>query len=357
LKINFAHQTFKWTNQARGKAQVFVVIIGFALADRVTKWLFEYDDVRGEPHKRRVKNINSYLVEGSNVIARNRTKPICDIPAMSYGNKATDGGNFILSKEEKNELFKIEPQAKKWVRRYIGAKDFLNKEERWCLWLEGISPSELKQLPEIMGRVEKIKKFREESRAASTRGYARFPTLFRQNTQPKNDYILIPSTSSEKRKYIPIGFFPKEVILSNASFAISNATFFHFGVLTSEMHMAWTRYVCGRLKGDFRYSKDIVYNNFPWPDSLTAAKIKKVEAAAQKVLDVRAKYQNPAKGGGASLADLYDPLTMPPDLVRAHAALDRAVDLCFRAAPFAKEADRVAFLFERYEKLVSGFLR
>ncbi|MCF7836451.1 class I SAM-dependent DNA methyltransferase, partial [Candidatus Gracilibacteria bacterium] len=248
--------------------------------------------------------------------------------------------------------------AKKYIRQFMSAKEFINNEKRWCLWLKNADPKELRAMSKIIERVQKVKTFREKSSKKQTRDFAKSPTVFTEDRQPNSKYILIPRHSSENRKYIPLGFFSKEIIIADSCIALPSATLFHFGVLTSEMHMAWTRYVCGRLEGRFRYSNQIVYNNFPWPDSPLATKIKKVEAAAQKVLDVRAKYQNLsqspfAKGGsGASLADLYDPLTMPPDLVRAHAALDRAVDLCYRAASFVKETDRVGFLFERYEKLI-----
>lgn len=351
IKINFAHQTFKWNNQASSKAQVFVVIIGFGLNERKEKWLYEYDDVRGEPHKKKAKSINPYLVDGNVVLVRNQTKPLCHVPAMMYGNKPTDNGNFIFSDNEKSAFLSSEPAAEKWVRRFIGANDFINNENRWCLWLEDISPDELRQMPEMVKRIQKVAEFRSASKAATTREFAKFPTLFRQRTQPKSDYILIPRVSSEKRKYIPMGFFTKDVIVSDTAQSIPGAGLYHFGVLTSAMHMAWVRYTCGRLKGDYRYSKDIVYNNFPWPDAPSAEKMQKVEKLAQAVLDTRAKYPE------SSLADLYDPLTMPPDLVKAHTDLDRAVDLCYRPQAFENETGRVAFLFERYEALTAPLLR
>lgn len=343
IKIHFAHRTFKWSNEAKGNAAVYCVIIGFANFDTNDKSIFEYEDIKGEALEIKAKNINPYLIDAKDILVENRSTPICKVPKMLYGSKPTDGGHFILTEDEKNEILKREPLAEKFIKKYVNAQEFLSNEFRYCLWLVNAKPDELKKLPEVMKRVELVKKFRQASVAESTRNY-QYHTLFRQVTQPTSDYVLIPSTTSERRKYIPFGFLSKDIILSNASFSLENATLYHFGVLTSLMHMAWVKTTCGRLKSDFRYSKDIVYNNFPFPQNPTDKQIKAIEAAAQKVLDARAMFPN------SSLADLYDPLTMPPALTKAHNELDKAVDLAYRSQPFTSEAKRMEFLFELYEQ-------
>ena len=348
--IHFAHRTFKWNNEAKGNAAVHCVIIGFANYEADEKYIFDYQDIKGEPQLIRVKNINPYLVDASNLIIPNRNKPICNVPAMMYGSKPTDGGYFLLTQEEKTEFLKKEPEAEKFIKPFISAKEFLNGGERYCLWLVDIQPNELKKMPEILKRVEAVKKFRSESVASSTRDYSSH-TLFRQVTQPKSDYILVPRTTSENRRYIPLGFFTADNIVSDTCQAIPNGDLYLFGMLTSTMHMTWVKYVCGRLKSDFRYSKDIVYNNYPFPETANDKQKQKVEIAAQAVLDTRAKYPD------SSLADLYDPLTMPPDLVKAHQALDKAVDLCYRPQPFVSELNRIEYLFSLYEALSAPLLK
>jgi hypothetical protein len=348
--IHFAHRTFKWNNEAKGNAAVHCVIIGFANYEADEKYIFDYQDIKGEPQLIRVKNINPYLVDASNLIIPNRNKPICNVPAMMYGSKPTDGGYFLLTQEEKTEFLKKEPEAEKFIKPFISAKEFLNGGERYCLWLVDIQPNELKKMPEILKRVEAVKKFRSESVASSTRDYSSH-TLFRQVTQPKSDYILVPRTTSENRRYIPLGFFTADNIVSDTCQAIPNGDLYLFGMLTSTMHMTWVKYVCGRLKSDFRYSKDIVYNNYPFPETANDKQKQKVETAAQAVLDTRAKYPD------SSLADLYDPLTMPPDLVKAHQTLDKAVDLCYRPQPFVSELNRIEYLFSLYEALSAPLLK
>ncbi|NLO19279.1 MAG: class I SAM-dependent DNA methyltransferase, partial [Ignavibacteria bacterium] len=306
IKIHFAHRTFKWSNEARGNAAVYCVIIGFANFDVESKKIYDYEDIKGEPQEIRVKKINPYLVEGENVLILKRTNPICEVPKMKFGNMPADGGNFLFTKEEKENFLKEEPNAEKYFKRFISAFEFINNKERWCLWLVDIDPSELRNLKHIKQRVENVKKIREVSARPHL---AKIPHLFAQITQPKSDYLLIPRTTSENRKYIPIGFFSKDNIISDTCQSVPDATIFHFGVLTSIMHMTWVKYVCGRLKSDYRYSKDIVYNNFPWPKQPSEKQVEAIETAAQKVLDARAEYPN------SSLADLYDPLTMPPNLV------------------------------------------
>lgn len=343
IKIHFAHRTFKWSNEAKGNAAVYCIIIGFANYDTVNKSIYDYEDIKGEAHEIKAKNINPYLIDAKNLLIKKMSNPICNVPKMSFGNMPLDGGHLLLSDKEKKEFVLKEPKAKKYIKPLISAYEFLNGEKRWCLWLVDIEPHELKSLPEVLKRVELVRKFRLDSVAPSTQKFAETPSLFRDRNQPKT-YILIPSTTSENRKYIPLGFFGKNNIANNSCHTIANGKLYHFGILTSAMHMAWVKSVCGRLKSDFRYSKDIVYNNFPWPEKPHTKQINAVETAAQKVLDVRAEFP------GSSLADIYDPLSMPPILVKAHNDLDKAVDLAYRSQPFPTEAKRMEFLFELYEK-------
>jgi hypothetical protein len=343
IKIHFAHRTFNWSSEAKGKAAVHVVIIGFAVFDTDKKIIFEYQDIKGEPHETNADNINQYLLDAPDVLISNRSKPVCDIPTMMYGSKPTDGGNFLFTDEEKEAFVEKEPQSAEVVKPFLSAREFLNNKKRWCLWLVGISPARLKTMPEVMKRVEKVRKFRAESTAKSTRDYP-YHTLFRQVTQPESNYILVPLHTSENRKYIPFGLFGKEYIANNSCSTIPNATLYHFGVLTSQMHMAWVKYTCGRLKSDYRYSKDIVYNNYPWPKNASERQVAAVETAAQGVLDARSKYPE------SCLADLYDPLAMPPELVKAHNALDRAVDKCYRGKAFKSETERIEYLFMLYNQ-------
>jgi type I restriction-modification system DNA methylase subunit len=348
IKIHFAHRTFSWTNEARGKAAVHVVIIGFANFNVSEKYLYEYESVKAEPHERKIKNINPYLVEASDLVILKRRNPICNVPEISFGSMPNDGGHFLLTDEEKKEFLKKEPGAKQFIKPLLSAREFLNGENRWCLWLINIQPSELKQLPEISKRVQLVKEVRSNSDRAATKKLAAFPTLFGENRQPNSDYILIPLHSSENRKYIPLGFFSKNNIANNSTSVIPNAFLFHFGVIMSEMHITWVKYTCGRIKSDFRYSNEMVYNNYPWPENPTDKQTKAIEDAAQKVLDTRTEFPN------SSLADLYDPLTMPSALVKAHQNLDKAVDLCYRSQPFINETKRIEFLFELYEKYTAG---
>ena len=343
IKIHFAHRTFKWSNEAKGNAAVYCVIVGFASFDTPNKSIFEYEDIKGEAHEIKAKNINPYLVDAKDLLIEKKSNPICNVPKMSFGNMPLDGGHLLLSDEERKEFLKIEPDAKKFIKPLISAFEFLNGEKRWCLWLVNAEPSELKKLPEVLKRVELVKEFRLASVAPSTRKFAITPTLFRDINQP-NTFIVVPRVSSENRQYIPMGFFDKNSIVSDTCMSIPNGSIFHFGILTSEMHMAWVRSVCGRLESRFRYSKDIVYNNFPWPQDLPKQKIQGVEKLAEQILKVRMRYPD------SSLADLYDPLTMPTDLVRAHQDLDKFIDSCYRPLPFSSEAKRMEFLFELYEK-------
>jgi len=344
VKIHFAHRTFSWSNEAKGNATVHVVIIGFGLQDIENKRIFDYNDIKGEPQERKVKSINPYLVEGSETIVLSRSKPISNVPIMIYGSKPVDGGNLIMVELEKKDFLQKEPNAEKFIRKYIGSEEFLYGNNRWCLWLKGAEPSDLRKMPLINKRIEAVKLMRLSSKKPATQKWASFPSLFIEDRQPKTDFLALPEVSSEKRKYIPIAYLSTEIIVSNKIQTIPNANFFLFGVLTSEMHMTWMRYTCGRLESRYSYSSTIVYNNFPFPLNPTETQKQKVEAAAQTVLDTRAKYP------GSSLADLYDPVTMPPDLVKAHQALDKAVDLCYRPQAFANELSRIEFLFGLYEQ-------
>lgn len=347
VKIHFAHRTFKWSNEAKGNAAVFCVIVGFANFDTNQKRIFEYEDIKGEAHELKVKNINPYLVDAKDILIEKKSNPICNVPKMSFGNMPLDGGNLILSDEEKEHFLSIEPLSEKYILPLISAFEFLNGKKRWCIWLVGIEPNELKQLPEVLKRVELVKQFRLNSVAPSTQKFALTPTLFRDRNRPET-FIVIPRVSSENRPYIPFGFFDKNSIVSDTCMSIPLGNKFHFGVLMSTMHMAWVKTTCGRLKSDFRYSKDIVYNNYPWPENPTEKQIKTIEEKAQNVLDVRTSFPN------SSLADLYNPLTMPPALVKAHNELDKAVDAAYSKQAFTSEAKRMEFLFELYEKYTDG---
>jgi hypothetical protein len=351
IKIHFAHRTFRWSNEAKGNAAVHCVIIGFGLQDVENKRIFNYVDIKGEPTERKVKNINPYLVEGNDLVILKKTKPICDIPEMLYGNKIVDGGFYLFNDDEKQDFISKEPESVKFFRPILSGEEFLNGKNRWVLYLRDILPSEIKKLPKILERIEAVKKYRLESPKSQTRDMANLPTLFAEPRQPNSDFLLVPRTSSETRKYIPFSFYSKDFIVNDSCIALPNATIYHFGILTSEMHMAWVRYVCGRLKSDFRYSNTIVYNNYPFPETANDKQKQKVETAAQAVLDTRAKYRD------SSLADLYDPLTMPPDLVKAHQTLDKAVDLCYRPQPFVSELNRIEYLFSLYESLSAPLLK
>jgi 23S rRNA A1618 N6-methylase RlmF len=350
ITINFAHTTFRWSNEARGNAAVYCVIIGFAKDEEANKRIYLYDDIKGNPHEVTTSHINPYLVEGKDVFIRHRQHPIGNVFEMNFGNMPLDGGNLLLTDEEKNELLSKEPEATKFIKPLISAREFLNNEKRWCLWLVNAVPSELRKLPLVLERIEKVKQFRLASIAPSTQKFASAPSLFRDKNNPET-CIVVPRVSSENRKYIPMGFFDKTSIISDTCMSIPNGTLFHFGIITSEMHMTWVRYTCGRLESRFRYSKDIVYNNYPWPETPTKKQKETVEKAAQKVLDARAQFPN------SSLADLYDPLTMPPALVKAHQELDKSVDLCYRPQPFVNVTKRIEFLFELYDKYTAGLFR
>ena len=357
VHIFFAHRTFSWNNEARGVAAVHCVIIGFSCQPSGIYRLFDYDHPGSDPRELAVSQINPYLVEGPNLVVTKRSNPLMPVPLMRYGNKPTDDGQFILSSEERADLIAQEPAAQPWIKRYVGSQDFINGLERWCLWLVGIQPAQLRKMPLVLRRIDAVRRFRNASTAEPTRNAAERSTEFFYISQPETAYVVVPEVSSERRRYIPMGFLPADIICSNTNYLVPDAGIFAFGVLTSAMHMAWTSTVCGRLKSDYRYSGSIVYNNFPWPELGTEDKHRAaIEAAAQAVLDARARFPD------STLADLYDPLTMPPALVKAHQQLDKAVDAAYVAAEktagrkppkLGSDAERVAFLFQRYQALVS----
>jgi len=349
-RINFAHRTFKWMNEARGVAAVYCVIIGFAIYDRQSKVIYDYPDIKGEAIARSAKNINPYLVDSRNLIIRNANSPICKVPQIKFGNQPIDGGGLILSEEECEKVLQDEPSISKYIRPYIGADEFINNKTRYCLWLLDADPEKILKSSFIRKRLEEVRQFRLSSKREVTRQLAQIPYLFAFISHEETEYLLIPSVSSERRDYIPIGFMKPDVIASNLNLIIPGATYYHFGILQSHMHMAWMRQVCGRLKSDYRYSNGLVYNNYPWPAELTKAHQEAVEVAAQSVLNIRAQFS------GSSLATLYDPLTMPAILRKAHKVLDAAVDKCYRKEPFTNELDRVQYLFDLYEKMTIGLV-
>lgn len=351
IKIHFAHRTFKWTNEARGKAAVHVVIIGFANYDTTEKYLFEYDDIKGEPHSIGVKNISPYLVEGKDLIIPKRKSPICNVPEIAFGNMPNDGGNLLINDDEVESYKLIEGTVTNYIKPFLGAQEFLNGKKKWCLWFYKCSETlPLKKMRITYNRILEVEKHRANSNRKGTRVLALVPSLFGEIRQPETEFILIPRVSSENRRIIPMDIFSPEHIVGDTCLSISNSNLYHLGVLQSQMHMAWVKQVCGRLESRFRYSNDIIYNNFPWPENPTEKQIKLVEEKAQKVLDTRKEFPN------SSLADLYDPLTMPPALVKAHQELDKAVDLCYRPQPFSNETKRIEFLFELYEKYTKPLL-
>jgi hypothetical protein len=348
IKIHFAHRTFPWQSEARGKARVHVIIVGFAHFNTTQKRVYDYD---ADPDALQAvvsdcTNINPYLVAGSDMILPSRTAPPSGIPQMKKGSQPTDGGHLILSEQDRQMLLAGEPSAAQWIKPYIGGEELINGGNRWCLWLRDADPAQLRRCSAVMERVAKVRESRLKSPTRSVRECAEQPTLFTQDRQPSQPYIAVPEVSSERRRFIPIGFLPATVVGSNKLQMIVGGTIFHFGVLSSTMHMAWVRVVAGRLESRYSYAPS-VYNNYPWPQNPTDKQKSAVEAKAQAVLDARAAFP------GSSLADLYDPLTMPPKLAKAHAELDRAVDACYRDKPFHSDRERVEFLFELYEKLTA----
>ncbi len=339
ININFAHRTFKWQSEAKQKAAVHCVIIGFSQKDDAFNKII-YSD--GTPKK--VKNINPYLLDGETVFIESKSKPLCDVPAIRKGNQPTDGGNLIIEASELDEFLEKEPLAQKYIKRLVGAKEYINSLDRYCLWLINVPPSELRKMPLVMERVKKVKEMRLSSSDKGTQKLADYPTLFRETNNPKT-FIVVPSVSSENRKYVPMGFLDENTIPTNLVLIIPEASLYHFGIVTSNVHMAWMRAVCGRLEMRYRYSKDIVYNNFPWPTPTDEQKAK-IEQTAQAILDARALYPD------CSLADLYDELTMPVELRKAHQANDKAVMQAYGFwGKLNTESECVAELMRMYKEL------
>lgn len=345
IVINFAHRTFKWSNEAKGVAAVYCVIVGFSLHERKEKAIYTYETITSEPARMKADEINGYLTDAADVFIDKRSAPLCTVPEMFFGNMPNDGGNLLLSLSEKNDLLSTEPEAESFIRPFVSAEDFLHNKERYCLWLKNANPSQLTKCPQVMKRIQNVRELRLKSTASATREKAATPSLFFFISHTEEPYIIVPGTSSENRVYIPIGFFDGNTIASNANLIIPGASLYHLGVISSSMHMAWMRAVAGRLEMRYRYSASVVYNNFPWPEC-TEEQQEKIAKLAQGVLDARAQYPD------SSLADLYDPLTMPPELVAAHRKLDSAVEKAY-GRKFTDDAERVAFLFEKYSELTS----
>jgi len=338
MNINFAYRPFVWNSEAKDKAAVHCVIIGFGYMNIEKKKLFE------ENRLSYVVKINGYLVNADNVFIQLRGKAKDGYPKLVQGNKPWDGGNLLLSSDEKDALIKTYPETVKLIKKFIGSYEFINNKPRYCLWLRGVAPNEYRHIPEIMRRLSLVAETRRQTKTIAVQAQAKTPMLFSQIRQPESDYILVPETSSANRRYIPMGFMNKDIIASNSTLVAENANIYHFGVMTSNVHMAWMRTVCGRLKSDYRYSPS-VYNNFPWPTP-TPEQTAKIEQTAQAILDARALYPD------SSLADLYDEVTMPPELRRAHQNNDRAVMQAYGFPVKMTEAECVAELMKLYQKLV-----
>lgn len=364
LKINFAHRTFKWTideKKAQGMkiAAVYVVIIGFSISEEKIKHLYEYETPTEDPQKIKVSNINPYLVDRPNLFVTSSRKSLGDVPEIGIGNKPIDGGYYLFKNDEKDTFVSEEPASKSYFRRWIGGDEFLNGYERWCLWMGNVDPGTLKKMDKCLERINNVKLYRmgkipaknkpdtekNKKRNEQTQKLASTPRNFHVENIPESSYLVIPKVSSERRQYIPIGFLDESALASDLLFVVRTDDKFHLGVLSSKMHMDWMRYTCGRLEGRYRYSKDIVYNNFPWPDASDKDK-KNIAAKAQDVLDARKQFSE------STLSEMYDPDVMPTVLLKAHQALDKAVDAAYRKAVFNDEKDRVEFLFERYQALI-----
>ena len=347
VNLDFAHRTFQWNNEARGKAAVHVVIIGFSLVGKPDKWLFDYEKPNSEPQAIKVKEINQYLVPAPRLSIDSRSKPLqTSSPELNYGSMPIDKGWLILSTEEREEIIQKHPDADDLIKRYTGGEEYINDLYRYCLWLKDVSPSKWRHISEIRRRVEENKKYREGRERKQTIELAKTPSIFGEIRQPTGEYLLIPKVSSSERRYIPIGFVGNDVIANGSSLIIPNATKYHFGILHSSMHMAWVRTVGGRMKSDYQYSTGIIFNNFPWPENPPPKVIQTIESTAEAVLEARGRFQDD------TLADLYDPVGMPAELAKAHRNLDRAVDKAYGQTSFKSEPDRVAYIFSIYKKLV-----
>lgn len=345
LRIDFAHRTFRWDSEASLKAHVHCVIVGFSHKDEEPKELLLFDNDKIT----KANHINAYLMDAPDVFVSSRQQSICDVPSIGIGNKPIDGGNYLFTKEEMEEFIKVEPKSAQYFKPWYGSEEFIHQKPRYCLWLGGCSPAELRQMPHCMKRIEAVREMRLASNSAGTRKLADRPTRFHVENMPDTNYIIVPKVSSEKRRYVPMGFMSPNVLASDLVFVIPDATLYHFGILESNVHMAWMRAVCGRLETRYRYSKDVVYNNFPWPTPTEEQKAK-IEQTAQAILDARALYPD------SSLADLYDELTMPVELRKAHQNNDRAVMQAygFPIKSTFTESQCVAELFKLYKEKTSS---
>lgn len=343
MSIDFAHRTFKWKNEAKGKrAGVYVVIIGFSDSSDSKKVIYEYETPISDPEANAAKHINPYLIDFEDLLLPKRKGPLDSVPEIIFGSMPNDGGNLLLSEEEKVEFIKIEPGAKKFIKPLISADEFINGYKRWCIWLKDTDPSEWRSLKEVVKRVDLVKKHRGKSKRAATAKLASTAYLFGEIRQPTANYLLIPRHSSENRRYIPMAFLPKTSIVSDSCLFVPNASSYHFGILTSTMHMAWMRQVCGRLESRYRYSNELVYNNYPWPLGISKENAAKISNKAEEIIKVRELFDS------SSLADLYDPLTMPKELRKAHEELDKLVDKSYRPQAFNSEKQRLEYLFGLY---------
>ena len=343
VHIDFAHRTFRWDSEANDIAHVHCVIIGFSVAKNPKeKKLYLNNNV-----VKSTNSINFYLIDGPNVFIRSRSKPICNVPVMTTGNRPADGGHLIIENKDYDYFITKEPQAKKYIKKLVGSAEFINNKKRWCLWLVDANISEVRKMPLVLERINACREDRLNSPDKGRQKLANTPMLFRETANPSS-YIIVPRVSSERRRYIPLGFLDKNTIPTDSATIISDATVYHFGILTSNIHMSWMRAVAGRLKSDYRYSKDIVYNNFPWPNP-TDAQRTKIEQTAQAILDARALYPD------ASLADLYDEVTMPPELRKAHQNNDRAVMQAYGFdVKTMTESECVAELMKMYQALTEN---
>ena len=348
MNIHFAHRTFRWDNDAPGEASVYCVIIGWSLTEPMHRFLFDYETPKSEPMQKVVKQINPYLVDFENVFVTARRKPLCKAPPITFGSMPNDGGNLLFDRNEMRALSKIEPAAKPFIRPFISCKEFIHGVPRYCLWLQDAGPSAIRNLPSVRARVEKVREYRQASSRATTRQLADSPWLFGEIRQPEESYIVVPRHSSEDRRFIPMGFASPTSIIGDSCAVVRSNDLYVLGVLQSSMHMAWVRQVCGRIKSDFRYSNEIVYNNFPWPATATERQIKAVRTATRVLLDARAGQ------GRQSLADLYDAVVMPKELRKAHKALDKSVDACYGRRKFDTDLSRVKYLFERYAAILAA---
>ncbi|MDQ7089738.1 MAG: hypothetical protein Q9M50_03725 [Methylococcales bacterium] len=358
IRLYFAHRTFRWSNEGKGVAAVHCVIMGFGLQELESYRLFDYgDDISGEPIEIKAQQINPYFVDAPTVLIQKRRKPIKhSIPEMTKGSQPTDGGHLLLSEEEANIIRENDLIAAKYIQKILGSHEFINNIPRYCLWLENSTINDRTNSPEIKTRMELVKKMRLASPKIPTQKLADTPYLFGENRQKDKPYLLIPKVSSETRKFIPMGYVKASTICKDSAFMIPDARLYDFGILTSHFHNAWMRTVCGRLKSDYSYSNTVVYNNFPFPENLKSAQIKKIETAAQQILDARKAEEDlcAKQNQKCSLAMLYAKEGMPADLVKAHNALDKVVDAAYGYKGKKDDAARVAFLFERYQELIDG---